>query len=147
MIVGTAVGAIAGATAGAIKARTNDTKNDREAFAKSLGLANSSDLWARLNETLPPEQAAELQHRALNRIGKHDNTANTQWMADVKSAMGGGGAPTLGSIGAPPGAPAPAAAFVTLQAPDGTTKQFNSSEAQRVMQQAKLAGHDLRMVN
>ncbi len=55
--------------------------------------------------------------------------------------------PTLGSIGQPQGAPGMGQPqMVTLQAPDGSTRQFPAMDAQRVMQQAKMAGHELRQV-
>lgn len=93
-------GALIGATSGALKARTNDAKNERETFAQSLGVPDSTALWQKLNTALPANQASELQDRALNRIGKHDMTANAKWMQDVRSALA-----------APPPAPAsPAAA-------------------------------------
>ncbi len=79
--------AAVGAAIGALKSRTNNTKNDREAFAKSLGLPNSTALWQTLSQKLPPEQAQELQNRATTRIGKHDKTANAQWMQDVQAAL------------------------------------------------------------
>lgn len=74
-----------------------------------------------------------------------------------------GGAPTLGGIGGfaaqpnglaaqpggrsgPPLQGQPPPQMVTLQAPDGSTRQFPAMQAQQVMQQAKQAGHELRMV-
>jgi hypothetical protein len=71
--------------------------------------------------------------------------------------------PTLGGIGQmgqpggqpPQGGPPPPQGMggqappqmVTLQAPDGSTRQFPAMDAQRVMMQAKAAGHELRQVN
>lgn len=67
--------------------------------------------------------------------------------APPQGPPGGGG---LAGIGQPPsqgpqGQPAPQ--MVTLQAPDGSTRQFPAIQAQQVMQQAQSAGHALRMVN
>jgi hypothetical protein len=92
--IGTAVGAGVGAIYGGIKGwaanRSNDTKNTREDFAKGMGVNDSSALWSKLGAEVPPEVAQELQGRALNRIGKHDNGANEQWMQDVQAALAAG---------------------------------------------------------
>lgn len=85
--VGGLVGAGIGSVTGYLQGRTNDAKNEREKFAQSLGLADSTALWQRLDSTLPADQATELRDRALNRIGKHDMAANAQWMRDVEAAM------------------------------------------------------------
>lgn len=36
--------------------------------------------------------------------------------------------------------------MVTLQAPDGSTRQFPAQDADRIVQQARAQGHDLKMV-
>lgn len=91
-----------GALAGWAKSRTNNTKNDREDFAGSLGLPNSTALWSKLNDSADPVAAGELQNRALNRIGKHDSTANNQWMQDVQAALAAGKPPpAAGNEGGP----------------------------------------------
>lgn len=41
----------------------------------------------------------------------------------------------------------PQGGMVTLLAPDGSTKQFPAQDAERVMQQARAAGHNLTRVN
>jgi hypothetical protein len=94
-----------GALIGAVKARTNNTKNDREDFAKTLGVGNTTDLWAKLNAALPPETAQELQSRATTRIGKHDKTANAKWMEDVQAALNASGAASPQAATAAPAAP------------------------------------------
>ena len=52
---------------------------------------------------------------------------------------------SLGSLGGPTGQAQPR--LVTLQAPDGSTRQFPMQDADRIMQQARAGGHQLRMVN
>jgi hypothetical protein len=94
-------GAPIGAAVGAIAARTNTTKNDREKFAQSIGFTDTNALWQHLQQTLPQPVAAELQSRALTRIGKHDKTANAQWMNDVTAALA---AAKSGGYAAPAGA-------------------------------------------
>jgi hypothetical protein len=97
-----------GALVGWAKSRTNSTKNAREDFAKQLGVGDTTALWQKLNTSLDPTVAGELQNRALNRIGKHDATANQQWMSDVLAALS---APQA-MASAPTAQPAPAAAPV-----------------------------------
>lgn len=134
---GAAIGAGVGAIRGYLKGRTNDTKNEREQFAQSLGAKDSTDLWAQLNQYLPPQEAQELQNRALNRIGKHDETANTQWEQDVQTALAnalvngkgtaagaaaGGAAPgTSDTPSGTPGTPAGTTPGTTSAAPAGTS--------------------------
>lgn len=65
----------------------NVTKGSREDFAQSLGVGNTTELWKKLRAELPSSQAEELINRALNVIGKKDEKANTQWMADVTKAL------------------------------------------------------------
>jgi hypothetical protein len=89
--IGTAIGAGIGAAAGGIGSligeRHNDTKDQREDFAKQLGYVDTTALWNGLSSKLPADQANELRDRALNRIGKHDAGANQQWMSDVQTAL------------------------------------------------------------
>lgn len=97
-----------GALLGWAKSRTNDTKNAREDFAHQLGVTDTTALWQKLQGSLDPTVAGELQNRALNRIGKHDATANTQWMSDVMAALSSPAQTPQTTPGAPAPTPAPA---------------------------------------
>ena len=56
--------------------------------------------------------------------------------------------PTLGSIGQPQGQPGQPPQMVRLQAPDGSIspRPFSPEEAFRTIQQARSAGHELKVV-
>ena len=105
---GTAIGAGAGAIYGAIKGHQNATQPEREDFAKSLGVPDTTALWGMLAQRLPAAQASELQDRALHKIGKHDEAGNAQWMQDVQAALNASGAQQPAQPSAPEASAAPA---------------------------------------
>lgn len=75
------------------RARRNETKGDREDFAESLGFRSDATgtqldhLFQKLIAA-DPMIGGELRNRALNVIGKHDTSANTQWMRDCMTLLG-----------------------------------------------------------
>lgn len=139
--VGALPAAGVGAVAGWLNSRTNDTKDDREDFAKSLGVKDSTALWSKLQAETTPEAAQELQNRALNRIGKHDNTANAQWQQDVQAALAAG---RPAPVAAAPTAAGGANATALVDALGGGAPAAGGKTfALEGFDQAKLAGgHD-----
>jgi hypothetical protein len=84
--VGTVIGMGVGALAGAIKGHQNATVGDREDLAKTLGYRSLDDLYKALETSGP--QGLALRDAGLNKIGKHDEEENAQWVADVSQLLG-----------------------------------------------------------
>lgn len=112
--LGAGVGALVGGVGGMFAGRSNDTKNEREQFAQSLGQKDSTGLWDYLGQNLDSQASNELRDRALNRIGKHDEGANQQWMADVAAALQKGKTPVAAPVDAPVATPAAPVAQATM---------------------------------
>jgi hypothetical protein len=64
-----------------LAAGANETKKAREELARSEGFRNLGALYDTLREM--GEAGAELAHRGLNVIGKHDQAGNERWMREV----------------------------------------------------------------
>jgi hypothetical protein len=136
-LAGAGIGAGYGAIKGFIDGRRNDTKNDREDFATQMGVQGSTGLWDRLKTGATDEAAHELQDRALNRIGKHDETANAQWMADVQAALAAGR----------PAPPPPAAAPGSSSSSSATSVAPTASATPRTTPYTAVAGFDTDRMN
>lgn len=62
----------------------NRTKENREAFAESMGFDSLDELYDDLVRL--GKKGEELRERGLNVIGRNDKTGNEQWMRDVEDA-------------------------------------------------------------
>jgi len=83
---GAAVGAGIGAIVGAFKGAANETKKEREKFAKEQGYGSLGDLYKGLQGI--GAAGAALAQQGTSVIGKHDQAANKKWMEDVLALLG-----------------------------------------------------------
>jgi hypothetical protein len=103
-----------------------------------MGVNDSTGLWNKLNAEATPEAASELQNRALNRIGKHDETANAQWMQDVQAAL---------AAGRPAPPPPAAGAPGSSSSSSATSVAPGASAAPRTTPYTAVAGFDTARMN
>lgn len=146
LLIGSGVSAAAGL--GAAKIQSNAAQKAQQAQQTATDKA-----LAVQQATSKPYTDAGAQ--ALQRLAQTPFQPYTQQFRPGSGNTGyqpfqpSGAQPTLGTMGqmpaqGPQGQPAPQ--LVTLQAPDGSTKQFPALDAIRVLQQAQSQGHQLKVM-